>query len=148
MAKQAWNGLKKGQKEGSPSKLTYQSGLFFDEGYINAIKDKTGEAVKAAQEMAKKTVAALGVTDVTEAITGDMGFNGVTFGRQLENTFNMRAGAPDLTEVLKKLDAVTAAIVDNSDKKIVLDTGVLVGETLTQIDNGLANTYQLKARGV
>lgn len=148
LAKQAWAGLKKGQKEGSPSKLTYQSGVFFDEGYINAIRDKTGEAVKAAQEMAKKTVAALGITDVTEAITGDMGFNGVTFGRQLENTFNMRAGAPDLTEILKKLDAVTAAIVDNSDKKIVLDTGVLVGETLTQIDNGLANTYQLKARGV
>lgn len=148
LAKKALAGIKEGQKEGSPSKLTYQSGLFFDEGYINAIKDKTGEAVKAAQDMAKKTVEALGVTNISDAIIGDTSFNGLTFGRQLDNTFNLKTSAPDLSTILTKLDAISNAIINNSDKQIVLDTGVLVGETLNQIDNGLANTYALKARGV
>ena len=148
LAKKALSGIKKGQEEGSPSKLTYKSGIFFDEGYINAIQDKTKDAVKAAREMAQKTVAALGTTDVSEAIYGDMDFNGGTFGRQLNSTFTSKISAPDLSEILKKIDAVTAAIVNNSGNAIVLDTGVLVGETLNQIDSGLANTYALKARGV
>ena len=148
LAKKAWDGLRAGQKEGSPSKLTYQSGLFFDEGYINAIRDKTQEAVNAAREMAEKTAEALGITDVSEAMFGDMAaLNGATFGRQLENTFTAESTAPDFSAILKRLDALETAIV-NSNRAIVLDTGVLVGETINKIDSGLANTYALKARGI
>lgn len=148
LGKKALEGLKRGQREGSPSKLTYQSGVFFDQGYINAIKDKTGEAVKAAQEMAKKTVAALGTVDVSDALFGDMGINGATFGRQIDNTFSVRTNTPDFSEILNKLDAVTAAIAQYSGNAIVLDTGVLVGETINQIDDGLSGVYGLKKRGI
>ena len=51
------------------------------------------------------------------------------------------------TAVLDKLDA----IMDRMSKvkqSIVLDTGVLVGETINQIDTGLASSYSLKARGI
>ena len=148
LALRAWEGLKKGQKEGSPSKLTYQSGLFFDEGYINAIRSKTQEAVNAAREMAEKTAEALGITDVSEAMFGDVAaLNGVNFGRQLENTFTAESTAPDFSAIIKRLDALETAIV-NSNRAIVLDTGVLVGETINKIDSGLANTYALKARGI
>ena len=148
LAKKAWNGLKSGQKEGSPSRLTYQSGIFFDQGYINAIQDKTKDAVNAAREMAKKTVEALDIGDVSEAMFGDMtALNGVNFGRQLENTFTAQTPAPDFSTILKRLDSIENAI-RNSRGAIVLDTGVLVGETINKIDSGLANTYALKARGI
>lgn len=148
LAKKALAGLKQGQKEGSPSKLTYQSGIYFDEGYINAIRDKTKDAVKAAQEMAKKTVAALNGEPDPEFNFDDPNFNGATFNRQLESTFSGGPFNQDLTEILDKLDTVVNTIQEYSGKAIVLDTGVLVGETLNKIDNGLANTYALKARGV
>ena len=148
LAQSALSGLKKGQKEGSPSKLTYQSGEYFDLGYINAIQDKTKDAVKAAQEMAKKTVAALGEEDISDALTGDFAFNGATFNRQLETTFAGGSISTDLAAIMEKLDAVTAAIAQYSGNAIVLDTGVLVGETINKIDDGLAGVYGLKARGI
>lgn len=147
LAKKALSGLKKGQQEGSPSKLTYQSGVFFDEGYINAIRDKTGEAVKAAQEMAKKTVKALGTADVSDALYGDMGLNAATFDRQLNSTFNVSRNAPDFSPIIDRLDALEDSI-RNMRSVIRLDSGVLVGETINQIDSGLANVYGLKARGI
>lgn len=147
LAKKALAGIKAGQKEGSPSKLTYQSGIFFDEGYINAIRDKTKDAVKAAQEMAKKTVNALGTVDVSDAIIGDPKFNGSTFNRQLESTFSAGSGAVDFSAIVNRIDSLETTI-RNLKSVIVLDTGVLVGETINQIDDGLADVYGLKARGI
>lgn len=147
LARSAINALKERIKEGSPSKITRESGGFFGEGFILGIQDKIRGVTKAAQSMAK---AALDPFDdlSSSPIFGESDFNSATFGRQLDNTFSLKSTGPDLTEIIKKLDAVTAAIVNNGDKAIVLDTGVLVGETLNKIDNGLANTYALKARGV
>ena len=147
LAKKALAGIKAGQKEGSPSKLTYQSGIFFDEGYINAIRDKTKDAVKAAQEMAKKTVNALGTVDLSDTVIGDPKFNGSTFNRQLESTFTAGSGVVDFSAIVNRIDSLETAI-KNIKSVIVLDTGVLVGETINQIDDGLADVYGLKARGI
>ena len=38
--------------------------------------------------------------------------------------------------------------LDNLKQSIVLDTGVLVGETINQIDSGLATNYSMRARGI
>ena len=59
LAKSALSGLKKGQEEGSPSKLTYKSGSYFVEGYVNAIEKGTKAAVKAAGKMATDSVNAV-----------------------------------------------------------------------------------------
>ena len=147
LAKKAWDGLRAGQQEGSPSKLTYRSGEFFDLGYINAIRDKTKDAVKAAQEMAKKTVAALKGEDDPEFNFGDPQFNGATFGRQLDNTFTAGSQAVDFSTIIERIDALETAI-RTMRSVIVLDSGVLVGETINQIDSGLADVYELKARGI
>lgn len=52
LAQKAWNGLKKGQKEGSPSKLTYQSGVYFTQGYINGIASQEKYLVKGVTKLA------------------------------------------------------------------------------------------------
>lgn len=59
VGKKAHSGLKKGQDEGSPSKLSYKSGKFFDEGYENGIKENGKGAIKAAGEMGTGTVVEL-----------------------------------------------------------------------------------------
>lgn len=146
LAQKAWDGLKAGQKEGSPSKLTYQSGLFFDEGYINAIRDKTKEAVNAARNMARLTAEALqeDTADFTDPLFAD---READYRAAIAPDYSTGV-SPQFTAILEKLDAVTKAIQENSGNAIVLDTGVLVGETINKIDNGLANVYGLKARGI
>lgn len=49
--------------------------------------------------------------------------------------------------LLDKLDDIYSKM-DKINRSIVLDSGVLVGETINQIDAKLATNYQLKARGV
>nr|DAS45575.1 MAG TPA: minor tail protein [Caudoviricetes sp.] len=56
LAKSAWNGLKKGQQEGSPSKLTYQSGVYFTQGYINGIASEKTALIATVKDMVKAAV--------------------------------------------------------------------------------------------
>lgn len=148
LAEKAWEGLKAGQQEGSPSKLTYKSGEYFDQGYINAIRDKTKGAVDAAKDMARRAIEALnGDKDPKFDPFGDPGINGSTFGRQLENSFIGSTRATDLSMIIERLDRLEET-VRNQKTQIVLDTGVLVGETISKIDSGLADEYSLKARGL
>ena len=145
-ARKAVAGLKSGQSEGSPSKITRQSGLFFDEGYINGIKEKTRDAVKAAKNLARETVKALNGENEPE-FDLDTNFNGATFGRQLESTFTAKGQTSDYTAILDRMDKLESAI--RSMRSVIrLDSGVLVGETINQIDSGLADVYGLKARGI
>ena len=51
--------LKKSQKEGSPSKITYASGEFFSEGFTNGIKEGTKKAVIAAADLGLSSVKSL-----------------------------------------------------------------------------------------
>ncbi len=56
LAERAWEGLKKGQKEGSPSKLTTQSGKYFGEGFNNGIESTSDLIVHSAAKLVKKAV--------------------------------------------------------------------------------------------
>ena len=56
LARSAWNGLRKGQKEGSPSKLTYQSGVYFTQGYINGIASEKTALIATVKDMVKAAV--------------------------------------------------------------------------------------------
>jgi hypothetical protein len=47
----------------SPSKKTYEAGMFFDLGFANAVKDYTKNATDAANEMAYKSVQAIQTTN-------------------------------------------------------------------------------------
>ena len=51
--------LRRAQQSQSPSKLTYQQGMFFDQGYGNAIGDYARVSETAAKNMGEGTLAAL-----------------------------------------------------------------------------------------
>lgn len=59
LAKKALGGLKEGQKEGSPSKLTTQSGVYFGEGFNNGINSMIKTVVKSAENMGIEAVKSL-----------------------------------------------------------------------------------------
>lgn len=59
LAKKAINGLRKGQKEGSPSKITTQSGIFFGQGYNNGINSMIKAVIKSATNMGTTAVQSL-----------------------------------------------------------------------------------------
>lgn len=59
LARSAWSGLKKGQAEGSPSKLTRKSGEYFGEGYALGIQDMMKPVEKAATGLANGAVDAM-----------------------------------------------------------------------------------------
>ena len=59
LAKNAWDGLKKGQEEGSPSKLTTKSGEYFGQGYVNGINAMKKAVAQAAAGIGKTAVAEL-----------------------------------------------------------------------------------------
>ena len=60
LAQNAWKGLKKGQDEGSPSKLTYKSGVYFVQGYINGIASMQKSLVSTVQGMVSNVIGELG----------------------------------------------------------------------------------------
>lgn len=59
LARSAFGGLRTGQQEGSPSKLTTQSGIYFTQGFINGIKSLTKDAVIAAAKVGQSAVKSL-----------------------------------------------------------------------------------------
>ena len=59
LAESAVGGLKKGQKEGSPSKITTQSGKYFGEGYAQGIKATTRLVTTEAAKVGKAAVKSL-----------------------------------------------------------------------------------------
>lgn len=59
LSQEATKGLKEGQKEGSPSKITYQSGVYFVQGYINGIASQQGKLKKTVTEMVNNVVGIL-----------------------------------------------------------------------------------------
>ena len=146
LARAALNAVRNTTKEGSPSKITTASGGFFGQGFINGIRGKIKDAAKAARDMANAALGELDTGDFSDVgLTPD--FNPATFGRQLDNTFTAGSQTVDFTSILDRLDALETSI-RNMRSVIVLDSGVLVGETINQIDSGLADVYGLKARGI
>lgn len=146
LASSAINAVKNRIQEGSPSKITTRSGGFFGQGFINGIIEKIPGVAKAAREMAGAALSAVDGLDVSSVLDSDL--NGLSFDRQLENTFNRTTPAPDFSTILAKLDTLTQAVTMSGDRAIVLDTGVLVGQTAPKMDAALSDIYGLKARGV
>lgn len=102
LAKKALGGLKEGQKEGSPSKLTRQSGVFFGEGYALGIEDMIKPVKSAASDMAKQAVEALGdqMNDQMYLI-GEDGAHSLIEG--------MNGVLPDMSDSINGLKASVAA---------------------------------------
>lgn len=102
LAKSALGGLKKGQEEGSPSKLTRKSGGFFGEGYVLGIEDMIDPVKSAASDMAKKAVEALGdqMNDQMYLI-GEDGAHSLIDG--------MNGVLPDMSDSINGLKASVAA---------------------------------------
>lgn len=71
------------------------------------------------------------------------GINGVTLKRQIENTFKNNSSNDN--GLLNRLDAILTKLDKNT--QIVLDTGVLVGETINDYDAALGAKSTKLARG-
>ena len=56
MATDSVNAVKQAQKEGSPSKLTYESGRNFTQGFINGIASLEGQLVSTTKQLVNKTL--------------------------------------------------------------------------------------------
>lgn len=69
--------------------------------------------------------------------------NGVTLNRQLNTTF--RGSVTTDASILDKLEAISKKL--DAKTQIVLDTGALVGETVSEYDKALANRKTQLARG-
>ena len=78
LAKRALAWLRREQDEGSPSKITRQSGLFFGEGYQLGIEAMVDPVADAAAEMARSAVDAL-----NSDFTGQMRTLGIDGGNNL-----------------------------------------------------------------
>lgn len=57
LGRKAHEGMKAGQQEGSPSKLTYQSGVYFVQGYIKGIVSQETKLITTVKGMVTKVVA-------------------------------------------------------------------------------------------
>lgn len=87
------------------------------------------------------------MTDTLDKLT-NLDFNPVTFGRKLNNTFSVATDSSPIMELLDLVSYYFPRLIEASKHSIMLDSGVLVGETIGDIDNQLSQIYSLRARGV
>ncbi len=102
LAIEAKRGLQKGQEEGSPSKATRRSGVFFGEGYELGILDMIKPVESAASELAEKAIGALG-----ENIGNQMREIGADGGKSLID--GMATVLPDMNDSIGNLKASVAS---------------------------------------
>lgn len=117
----------------SPSRVFRDEvGKFIPEGIGVGIEENEKSALNAVDNMSQ------------DLVNQAQHINGVTLKRQLETTFK---GSVDTnTNILDRLDTIAKKL--ESKTQIVLDTGVLVGETIDKIDSALATNQSLNLRGV
>lgn len=119
----------------SPSKVMRDEvGRYIAEGIGVGIEENADNPIGALKNLSKDMAAQ------------DFDFNGATINRKLATTFTANpAQANSNAALLTKLDGIYDRL---NRMQIVLDTGVLVGETIEKIDAGLATRQLLSARGV
>lgn len=107
-------------------------------GIAKGILDNSGVANKAIRDMSNDLI--------NEASL----MNGATINRKLNATFTSKLGdGRTLTDVMNTMIDCSNKIYDRLNRlQIVLDSNVLVGETIDKIDAGLANRQILTARGI
>lgn len=138
----------------------------FAKGILQGMKDALGikSPSRVFRDQVGKYIAegiGVGITanedsaiDALEQVGDDMvnsakNLNGVTLNRQLETTFKGSIGnGGSVADLIDLVAEYMPKIIEASNKAIMLDTGVLVGETIDHIDRKLANNYALKARGI
>lgn len=132
------SGIKKFFGVHSPSTKTSWIGQMLDEGLAEGIFKNADAPLDAMDDLGSDLLDSAGK------------LNGATIDRQLNTTFSGTMSAES-----NKLDVLVALVadympklVDAAKKAIVLDSGVLVGETIDDIDRSLSYRYGLKARGV
>lgn len=130
LARKAWEGLKKGQDEGSPSKLTEKSGKFFTEGYILGIASQEGVLVKTARGVAETALKALiGAGPSSWEAAGETVSSAFAdgFSKQseymmnrvsYENEAKVKEFDKSISDLEKKRDKESAKIQKKSDKKV------------------------------
>ena len=137
-AKNILKGMKDALKIKSPSRVFRDEiGKYIAEGIGVGIEENEDSPINAL-----KTVS-------NDMINTARGINGVTLNRQLETTFRgpVTPGG-SVADLVTLVSEYMPKLIEASNKSIVLDTGTLVGETINQIDSGLATNYALKARGI
>jgi len=117
---------------------------------LASVKELTNETV----DTAKKSLSGLSISIPKvklsgENITGNKALLDYETGKSISSVIN----APDTgyhadnMVLSSKMDEMIRAF-KNVKQSIVLDSGVLVGETINQFDEALGNTYSLRARRV
>lgn len=121
----------------SPSRVMRdQVGKYLAEGIGVGIDDNADKPIKSLTKLGE------------DMLNGVQDINGTTINKQIESTFKGTPSGGSMSELIEMMSSYMPQILEASKKSIVLDTGTLVGETINQIDRGLANNYALKARGV
>ena len=122
----------------SPSRVMRDAvGKFLPAGIGEGITDNADSALEAVDSLSD------------DLIERTQGINGLTLNRRLETTF--KASTPQVapvTELVRLVSEYFPKLIEASKHAIVLDSGTLVGETISQIDERLAHNYTLKARGI
>lgn len=107
-AQKAWAGLKAGQKEGSPSKLTYKSGIYFTQGYINGI---------VSQEKQLTTIVKGMVTSVIGELAKMSRFNFDQVGDAASNSFSNSVSA-QVDYMISRIQYENESKISEFDKEI------------------------------
>ena len=122
LARAAVESLKTGIAEGSPSKITMQSGIYFGEGFERGIASKIRDVSLQSGRMAASAVDALTVRAGSPKYEVDGGST-------------MRSGFGQMLGAMQQI--LTA--MPNGQMQIVLDTGALVGATAPQYNQRLGD---------
>ena len=121
----------------SPSRVMRdQVGKYLAEGIGVGIDENADKPINSLNKLSK------------DMINGVQDINGATINKQIDSTFKSAPTGGSMSELINLMSNYMPQILEASKKAIVLDTGTLVGETINQIDRGLANNYALKARGI
>lgn len=117
---------------------------------LASVKELTNETI----DTAKKSLSGLNITIPKATVSGvDLAGNTPLLDYETGRTISNVINAPDTgyhadnTALASKMDEMIRAF-KNMKQSIVLDSGVLVGETINQFDEALGNTYSLRARRV
>lgn len=139
---------------GLASYSAYSAGVTLMQTLINGVNSMSGvlsttisnvvsNAVNhATSHIADRSISPDFMERAFMGIGGQTEPNGLAFERSLSRRSEQ---TPDYTKMLEK---IYKGIMDNGDKDIVLDSGVLVGSTVDKMDKALGIRYQQKARGM
>lgn len=131
-AKGILDGMKESLGIHSPSRVFRdQVGKYIAQGVGAGITENEDAPITALETMGE------------DMVNSARNINGITLRRQMETTFNGTVSSD--IGIINRLDAIVKKL--EARTQIVLDTGVLVGETVDAMDTALGNKKTQLARG-